>query len=307
VPKSYWIVSPNVRDNEATVSDWKKASILKHAAFMGWPLSHPIGNRFALTIQPRDIILIARRHNLRPELVGFGIVRGKYKTKGIKTPQRFATWRKLSPFIALSEAPARVPISQVLRHTKALVRLHPRSRRSHAAVCGWMNKLLSKYENVGSTKNFGKSKAEEKSVAAELVDSPKHHQLDYIIHSKGQITKAKKNEARLVMEYSEWLARQDHKLVAAKYGKLQCDGFEKERLNLIEAKSSTSREHIRMAAGQLLDYAFQIKKTFGKPHKAVLLPKKPEASSVNWLSPLGINVIWREKGAFFDNADGKFT
>ena len=44
---------------------------------------------------------------------------------------------------------------------------------------------------------------------------------------------------------------------------LCCDRFEKKRHNLIEAKSSTKREYIRMAVGQLLDYAYQFEK-FGK-------------------------------------------
>src|SRR5688572_13678087 len=34
--RSYWVVSPNVKNNERTVSDWRQASVREHAAFMGW-------------------------------------------------------------------------------------------------------------------------------------------------------------------------------------------------------------------------------------------------------------------------------
>ena len=76
---------------------------------------------------------------------------------------------------------------------------------------------------------------------------------------------------------------------------------------MIEAKSSISREHIRMAVGQLLDYAFQGEKEFGKPNMGILLPEEPDPNSVDWLQPLKISLIWRKKAAFLDNANGQFT
>jgi hypothetical protein len=104
-----------------------------------------------------------------------------------------------------------------------------------------------------------------------------------------------------------WLSRQGRKLTTTRYGKLQCDGFERERKNVIEAKSSVNREHIRMAVGQLLDYAFQIETKFGKLHMGILLPKEPELGSVAWLGHYRISLIWRKNGAFLDNANGQFT
>ena len=75
---------------------------------------------------------------------------------------------------------------------------------------------------------------------------------------------------------------------------------------MIEAKASSSREHIRMAVGQLLDYSFQGKKKFGKPQLAVLLPKRPSADVEAWLDYLKIKVIWREKDVYLDNSNGQF-
>jgi hypothetical protein len=215
--------------------------------------------------------------------------------------------RRLSPFFATSDAPARIRIIDILHHTSSLTKLHPETNKAHALVCSWMERRLAHDRKKNSEKR-GSAKAAEQSVkATQIVDSPQHHQLDYLVRSKKQVTKAKKNEARLLIGYQRWLRRRGRNLATAKYGKLQCDGFERTRCNLIEAKSSTSREHIRMAVGQLLDYAFQIEQKFGKPRMAILLPKKPDPNTVNWLRQCNISLIWREKTAFLDNANGQFT
>jgi hypothetical protein len=93
----------------------------------------------------------------------------------------------------------------------------------------------------------------------------------------------------------------------AKYGLLRCDGYEKEYRNLIEAKSSKSREHIRMAVGQLLDYDFQGKKKFDDSKMAILLPERPEPDIEKWLQHLKISIVWRKGNKFLDNANGQFS
>jgi hypothetical protein len=124
--------------------------------------------------------------------------------------------------------------------------------------------------------------------------------------SKADI-RAKKIEFRLLEGYRRWLKQQDRKLALASFGKLRCDGYEEGRKNLIEAKASTSREHVRMAVGQLLDYAFQGEEKLGKPHKAILLPARLAPNIEKWLCHLNISIIWREGESFFDNANGQFT
>jgi hypothetical protein len=62
-----------------------------------------------------------------------------------------------------------------------------------------------------------------------------------------------------------------------------------------------------MAVGQLLDYAFQGKKRFGEPNKAILLPEKPHPNIEKWLLSLDISIIWRKRGSFLDNANGGFS
>lgn len=142
---------------------------------------------------------------------------------------------------------------------------------------------------------------------AKIVASPENNQLDYKVQTKAKIIRAKRFEAALLQRYHRWLFQQGRKISAIKYRKLQCDAYEAERRNLIEAKSSASREHVRMAVGQILDYAFQGKKKFGYSHKAILLPRKPNPDLVEWLDSLKIKVIWREGKVFLDNANGQFT
>ena len=140
-----------------------------------------------------------------------------------------------------------------------------------------------------------------------IVSSPQNHQLDYQVQTKTKVIRAEKVEAVLLEDYRRWLAQQDRELSAVKYRRLQCDAYEADRRNLIEAKSSARREHIRMAVGQLLDYAFQGNKKFRHPHKAILLPSKPASDIVDWLDSLKIKIVWRKKKTFFDNANGQFT
>jgi len=317
---NYWVVSPNVRDDEGTVEDWRAASVRERAAFMGYSPNdedHPIGPRFAgLTeggVMPGDVILIARRRDRRPEMVGFGVVEGKYArtAKRVKPTQSFGSLRALSPFKPWSQPPPGVPLIKVLQHTQSLVRLHPDTNAAHRKVCEWIEEKLRAISTVADQKQATVSKFVAKisprSAALSIVDRPESHQLDYTVQTQAKVRRAKKIEAALVDDYEQWLEAQDRKLAAAKYANLQCDGFEQARQNLIEAKSSTTREHIRMAVGQLLDYAFQGKSRFGSVNKAILLPKKPEAKLIEWLKPLEIAVIWREGTQFFDDANGQFT
>jgi 3-deoxy-D-arabino-heptulosonate 7-phosphate (DAHP) synthase len=61
-----------------------------------------------------------------------------------------------------------------------------------------------------------------------------------------------------------------------------------------------------MAVGQLLDYAYQARKKFGRLNKAILVRKKPHEDVEEWLRDLEISLIWPDKEAFRDNAKGRF-
>jgi hypothetical protein len=327
VQRTYWVVSPNVRFRESTVDAWRRASVEVRAAFMGWSPKDPghsyIGPKFAGEvsggIEPGDVILIARRHAGSPEIVGFGVVVGQAKKRltGFRPPASFGSLRMLRPFVPWSRPPANLPFAAAVEHIRSLVKLHPNTNKSHRKICLWMERHLrsqalqtgAKPRQIAKEQRSSRSKSGRRAShqTITILAPSRNNQLDYVVRTKNKIATAMKREARLLEQYRDWLARQSRKLPSVRYGALQCDGYEKVRGNLIEAKSSASREHIRMAVGQLLDYAFQGRTKLGDPSKAVLLPRKPASDIMRWLDSIGIKVIWPKRGAFLDNADGQFT
>ena len=326
-PRRYWVVSPNVKNDNRTAGEWRQASVITRAAFMGWNPDDPqhgqIGPKFAGKvaggIQPGDVILIARRYAGAPEVVGFGVVDGEARTtlSGFQPPDEdFGSLRRLQPFVPWSRPSVDVPLAAAVTHTKALAQLHPDINDAHQRICEWMESHLERPRpgspevdqrttDANATHSTHDDESEPRDIA--IVSSPGNHQLDYEVRSKAEVRRAQRQEARLLENYTKWLQDQDRKLDSVKYGALQCDGYEKARGNLIEAKGSATREHIRMAVGQLIDYAFQGKTKLGELHMALLLPEKPPKDVEAWLDSLGIRLIWTEGKAFLDNSNGQFT
>jgi hypothetical protein len=84
---------------------------------------------------------------------------------------------------------------------------------------------------------------------------------------------------------------------------IRTDLFNVSRQQLVEAKDEPSREKIRMALGQLLDYRRFISPP---PASAVLVPKKPADDLIDLLSRYDIAVIWRAGTRFHDTRSGAF-
>lgn len=74
------------------------------------------------------------------------------------------------------------------------------------------------------------------------------------------------------------------------------DGFDEAQNRLIEAKASVSRQDIRMAIGQLLDYRRHLNP---RPSLTLLLPERPSEDLVVLLRGLKIEVVVESrKGRF---------
>lgn len=303
IQRNYWVISPNVTNQEKIVMDWKKEILNTHVAIMGWSPNEyghrRIGPKFAgktsRSVQHGDVILIARRHNWKPEVIGFGVVKGECKEEQFPFSEHRVYPRYLEPFKPVQKLSENIPFIDVLQHTSALVQLHPDSTKKNPAwqVCEWLERQLG-------------LKGQNNGYKITEVDLPKSTTFGYTVKTKYRISESRKREAKLLKDYKQWLKNRGRSLSALKYNRFQCDGWEKERQNLIEAKASTRREDIRMAVGQLLDYAYQGKEIYQQPHMAILLPSKPNFASIKWLSPLQIGVIWRSGRSFFDNANGQF-
>ena len=80
---------------------------------------------------------------------------------------------------------------------------------------------------------------------------------------------------------------------------LTIDIFEEARAQVIEAKSSASRIHIRQAIGQVLEYAFLMSRDLGKEiSPAILTPHQPVRELCDLLTSLGITYIWKDGDEF---------
>jgi hypothetical protein len=305
--RKFWVVSPNVGPSPNTKSKWVKAVIRLRSAFMGWKSNDKsysaIGFKFAHLIRPGDVIFVARRYHGKPDLAGVGVVIGRFEgyRKSLNTPQEYGSRRRLRPFTSIPKVPRNIPIMSALGHTKALRQLHPERSEDQRRVCDWLLKLLSLRE---PTEHEKVHRPDVETIIRKLRLGT---ELEYKVQRHEGVAKAKRKEALLVIAYQNWLARQSRVLDLASYGRLRCDGYEKNRNNLIEAKQCAKREFIRMAAGQLLDYAYVGRKEFRKPNMAILLPNRPDQGNLGWLKEIGIHLIWREGRAFRDNCNGQFT
>jgi hypothetical protein len=114
---------------------------------------------------------------------------------------------------------------------------------------------------------------------------------------------AERREAQLVAEYRDYRQRRRASgLVrlrlwpAGETQPLYTDLYDQTERCIIEAKGTTTREVLRMAVGQLLDYQTLV------PHPtrlAVLLPRMPRPNLVDYLAACRIDIIAREDdGAF---------
>ena len=305
--RRFWIVSPNVNNNKQTVPDWRQASLVHRAAFMGYSSDDrehkDIGYKFAHEIRQNDVILIARSSNNDPQVIGFGVVQGNFlKTiSNFNPPGELGSLRKLSPFFPLSREPKGLHLMNVLGHKMALRELNEK-RENDKIIIDWLsNRLVATRGGEQAppvTPNIPNSRRSWLLHQSEL---------EYEVRSKSEVVHAKRREAELVNAYQRWIEVQERRLEVASFNGLRCDVYEQDRQNLLEAKCSTKREYIRMAVGQLLEYGFLMAAGSTKPHLAVLLPEKPTMEKLAWLSEYEISIVWREKGAFLDNADGLFT
>jgi hypothetical protein len=114
------------------------------------------------------------------------------------------------------------------------------------------------------------------------------------VRRPGESRHATRREADLVIRYEAYLAALGHRAVRNLItlpGGLDTfitDVFDEDADELVEAKSTAGREHIRHAIGQLYDYA-----RFVHPRsRAVLLPARPKQDLVDLLIGLDIDVIY---------------
>jgi len=142
-----------------------------------------------------------------------------------------------------------------------------------------------------------------------VVDMPKvldvpaeeHRTASFAVTARRGERQAQRVEAMLTKRYRTARVDEGHAvtgkliLLPGQSSPLRIDLYDVDRAELIEAKGSVTREDVRMALGQVLDYARYV------DHRqlAVLLPKYPGPDLVDLLSRHGVRCIYElAEGAF---------
>jgi hypothetical protein len=109
-------------------------------------------------------------------------------------------------------------------------------------------------------------------------------------------------ESLVVHEFSGWLMRERGLHTSGRAipydpecRNLRVDLFVDEPYVLVEAKARPTRENLRTAIGQLLDYARFLDP---RPALCVLTPSRPPDDMLELLRSLSIDAVWREGTAF---------
>lgn len=118
---------------------------------------------------------------------------------------------------------------------------------------------------------------------------------------------AERREAKLVLEFRDYLRTHGNRKVSrlrilppGEAKPLFTDLFIEGTSLLIEAKGTTTRESVRMAIGQLVDYARFVPGC----SRAILLPSRPREDLLALAREGGAHVIWPQDGIFIADVMG---
>lgn len=107
------------------------------------------------------------------------------------------------------------------------------------------------------------------------------------------------------MRYQHWNRNRGHRvtgkdiLLPGQRNLLRVDLYDVDSSEIIEAKASTERDSVRLALGQILDYARYVHHA----RRAVLLPKRPAVDLVDLLSGHGVSCIYETRTDVFERID----
>lgn len=286
--RQYWIVSPNVKNVEKEVEHWKKEIVQGRAAIMGWPpddYGHSqIGPKFAgetqRSIQPGDIVLVARSHKGRPDIVGFGAVNGVWKPVRLAPHDDDVYVRGLEPFKGWKEGPTGIHLADFLNHTKALVQLHPAENHAHKRLCQWMEHQLrvappgSNAQSSGSRLPIGSD--------ADLLTDP------YSRYTEARKQIVWRNHNRLSNRFRAWLRDVGATDIEAESRSTDVVCSYHGSRYLFELKvcdQNESHRALREALGQLLDYAYYPGRQ-RIDRLGIVIEHQPSKADTDWISSL---------------------
>lgn len=129
-----------------------------------------------------------------------------------------------------------------------------------------------------------------------------HNQDRYRVQRGTNLSEAERREAALVVRYRGHLEQRGVEVVrlairpGSELRPLYCDLFNKSNHELVEAKGTVTREALRLALGQLLDYRRFIDP---RPAMVLLVPMRPRPDLLALLQEYGVRVVWEEEQGHF--------
>lgn len=144
-----------------------------------------------------------------------------------------------------------------------------------------------------------------RSPVVELVPLEHQRQERFTTSPTTNPPEAERREASLVGRYREWLHGHGGKLVRHKImlpdsvQPLYTDTFDEATGELIEAKGSAARHYVRLALGQLLDYARFVE----HQSLAILVPSEPAADLFDLLARHSVSCVYETGRGQFSRRD----
>ena len=109
---------------------------------------------------------------------------------------------------------------------------------------------------------------------------------------------AERTEHTLQKDFGNWLRAAGHQVKRTTIEGQHPDLVDRTDGLVIEAKGSASRPAVRLAIGQVLDYADAFRRAGEPLEPAILLPAKPDQARVELALGLGISVFYRSGKSF---------
>ncbi len=141
---------------------------------------------------------------------------------------------------------------------------------------------------------FGTEPVKEVPVEQALTES-------MIVQGRREPYEAERREQRLVRSLAEHLESAGHDVCRLQFlpdgeaAPLFCDLYDKTTNTLYESKSTVTRAAVRMAIGQLADYARLIEPA---PRRVLLLPERPRPDLLALATSQDVIVTWPDAGGF---------
>lgn len=140
---------------------------------------------------------------------------------------------------------------------------------------------------------------------ARLIPLEAHNTPTYTGKARREPTVYERREAKLVGRYVDWLVARGQQAMrnaipqVGQPHELRTDLFNTTTNELVEAKGAATRDDVRLALGQLLDYRRGVR----HERLAVLLPVRPAEDLVELLTSLGITCIYETEDGGFNRVE----